>query len=122
MPVYQLITGIFLWLSAVYPPLFSAFCRLFWRTNGGQITGTKPSNMRIEISCKASRNGEKIWWTIDGAMVQVKEKRLAFLPTRHLKAKFKRIITNKSQLILGHWSLEELTFRHTDSGTTFRLL
>jgi hypothetical protein len=64
-PVNQTITGFFFWLSAIFSPLFSAYSRLFWRTNGGQLVYLKPTEMSIQLNGKVSRNGEKKWYTFE---------------------------------------------------------
>jgi hypothetical protein len=60
-----MITGFFLWLSAIFSPHFPAYFRLFladkWRTVGV----SNPTKMSIQITGKVTRNGEKKWYTFE---------------------------------------------------------
>jgi integrase len=101
-------------LSAVCPPLFSAYVRRFWRTNGEQLDVHKSTKMSIEISTKVSRNGQKKWYYYEwgkgpgdrkAASIFTYTKPKDQIQKNHNKEALCLLETKKSQMIIDQQSI-----------------
>jgi integrase len=101
-------------LSAICPPLFSAFFRHFWRTNGGQFGIHKSTKMSIEIRSKVTRNGRKVWYTYEWGKAPSERKAAGVftytkpkdqIQKNHNKEALALLETKKSQMVIDQQSI-----------------
>jgi integrase len=101
-------------LSAVCPPLSSAYVHHFWRTIGGQLDVHKSTKMSIEISGKVTRNGQKIWYTYEWGKGPSERKAAGIftytkpkdqIQKNHNKEALALLNTKKSQMVIDQQSI-----------------